>query len=275
MPCQSDFGLVYTIYLLAVARMFGYPTYLHHHNFGYINDRRRLMDAALVAGGPEVAHIFLCDYMLRRFGETYKSPKRSLVISNAAFVPPQPSQAVPPESGALRIGLLSNLNREKGLYLFFDLLRAAHDQGLNLQGRLAGPVRDPDDRRALEAAQNELGDRLLYAGPLYGQKKTQFYESIDVFVFPTLYRNEAQPTVVYEALAAGNLIVAHERGCIASQVQSDGLVIPGDQPFVLNALSWLRHLKAKGNTDSRISIALRSSETYTRERAKARNALSS
>ncbi|MBB4427339.1 glycosyltransferase involved in cell wall biosynthesis [Bradyrhizobium sp. CIR48] len=275
MPCQSDFGVVYTMYLLAVARLFGYPTYLHHHNFGYINERRRLMEATLRAGGPAVVHIFLCDHMRTRFCATYWKPELSLVISNAAFVPPAASQARASTSGSLRVGLLSNLNREKGLYLFLDLLRAARDQGLNIYGTLAGPLREPDDKRAVEAAQKEFGDRLQYAGPIYGADKTQFYESIDVFVFPTIYKNEAQPTVLYEALAAGNVVIAYERGCVASQVGNNGIMVPQGEPFVPAALASLRNLEAsQEHMASRGSVACQMTEMHIAERAKARRALS-
>ncbi|MCK1757380.1 glycosyltransferase family 4 protein [Bradyrhizobium sp. 137] len=270
MPCQSDFGLVYTAYLLAVARLFRYPTYLHHHNFGYINERRRMMESTLRAGGSEVVHIFLCDYMRTRFGETYGQPKRSLVISNAAFVSPLANRTIPSPGGLLRIGLLSNLNREKGLYLFLDLLRAARDQGLNIHGTLAGPVREPDDRTALVAAQKEFGERLHYAGPLYDDDKTRFYQSIDVFVFPTIYANEAQPTVLYEAMAAGNLVLAYERGCIASQIHKHGLIISADQPFAPQALAWLSdlHNNFDGARRSSVSDEMRIRHIDERERAR-------
>ncbi|MGL9621357.1 glycosyltransferase family 4 protein [Bradyrhizobium sp. U531] len=275
MPCQSDFGLLYTIYLLAIARLFSYPTYLHHHNFGYINEKRGMMEAALRAGGPEVVHIFLCDHMKARFGETYRQPTRSLVISNAAFVRPQAERPhLSSFEGPLRIGLLSNLNREKGLYLFLDLLRVARDQGLNIHGTLAGPVREPDDQRALEIAQKDLGDRLHYTGPLYGDEKIRFYESIDVFVFPTIYANEAQPTVLYEAMAAGNVVIAYDRGCVASQLKKQGIVIAQDEPFVATSVAWLLNLQANSDRFStRTSVALSMTEMHLTERAKARAAL--
>ncbi|WP_439405837.1 glycosyltransferase family 4 protein [Bradyrhizobium sp. DASA03076] len=275
MPCQSDFGLVYTIYLLAVARLLRYPTYLHHHNFGYINERRRIMGLALHAGGPETVHIFLCERMQQRFGETYWRPKRSVVISNAAFVSPTTNRLEPSSEGPLKIGLLSNLNREKGLYLFLDLLRAAREQGLNVLGTLAGPVREAQDKSALEAAQKELGDVLQYAGPLYADDKLRFYESIDVFVFPTIYANEAQPTVLYEALAAGNLVIAYERGCIASQIGNSGVSISQDEPFVPAALAWLHKLQERREkTASRASVVHITTDMHVAERAKARVALS-
>ncbi|MGY4330324.1 glycosyltransferase involved in cell wall biosynthesis [Bradyrhizobium sp. LB7.2] len=227
------------------------------------------MRAALHAAGPKVVHIFLCEYMRDRFGQTYWKPERSVIISNSAFVSPQ-ANSITSVGAPLRIGLLSNLNREKGLYLFLDVLRATRNEGLNIHGILAGPVQDPGDRLAIDAAQEELGDALTYAGPLYGDKKLGFFASIDVFVFPTTYVNEAQPTVLYEALAAGNLVVTYDRGCIASQVTGEGLVIPPDHPFVPRAAAWLRELKVGVSRDSRESIALRMAGTHRSERAKAR-----
>ncbi|UWU91384.1 glycosyltransferase family 4 protein [Bradyrhizobium sp. CB1015] len=274
MPCQSDFGLVYTIYLLALARLFRYPTYLHHHNFGYINERRQLMALALRIGGPKVVHIFLCERMRDAFGKAYWRPDRPIVISNAAFVVPKSSRTVRSPDEPLKIGLLSNLNREKGLYLFLDLLRATRDEGLNVQGTLAGPLREHNDEIALNLARQELGDRLSYVGPLYGEDKLRFYESIDVFVFPTVYANEAQPTVLFEALAAGNLVVAYDRGCIASQVGQNGLMIPQGEPFVTNALTWLRTLEGRFQPEGRTDIIHEASERHILEKERARYALS-
>ncbi|MET4330379.1 glycosyltransferase involved in cell wall biosynthesis [Bradyrhizobium sp. i1.15.2] len=274
MPCQSDFGLIYTIYLLALARLMRYPSFLHHHNFGYINEKRRMMEFALRTGGPKTVHIFLCDHMRRSFGETYWMPERAIVVSNIAFVPTQAGRALPTPKASLRVGLLSNLNREKGLYLFLDLLRAARDQGLNIHGTLAGPLREAEDQLALEAAQQELGNLLTYTGPLFGDAKLQFYESIDVFVFPTIYANEAQPTVLYEAMAAGNAVISYERGCISSQVGNCGLVIAKEEPFVPAACEWLREFEANcERTASRRAIARKITDMHAAETANAREAL--
>lgn len=274
MPCQSDFGLVYTIYLLGLARLLRYPTYLHHHNFGYINQRRRMMAGALRAGGANVVHIFLCEHMKGRFGQTYWKPERSAVISNAAFVSPLSLQTSPEPSSSLQIGLLSNLSRDKGLYHFLDLLRMARDTGLQVQGSLAGPVKLPDDRIAIELAQKELGDRLRYLGPIYGEDKFRFYASIDAFVFPTTYANEAQPTVIYEALAAGNLVIAYERGCIASQVKNMGLIIPQVKPFVPTALEYLRALSSdRSIAASRTSLISDMVAMHNKEKERARSIL--
>lgn len=271
MPCQSDFGLLYTIYLLLLARLLKYPTYLHHHNFGYISERRQLMATALRAGGPNIVHIFLCEHMRESFSETYCKPERFAIISNAAFVSPGRPQPLQPRTASLKIGLLSNLNRDKGLYHFLELLRSARDAGLTVHGILAGPARLPHDKSAIALAQQELGDLLHYKGPLYGEDKIEFYRSIDAFIFPTNYTNEAQPTVIYEALAAGNLIVAYERGCIASQVGKNGMIVSRTEAFAPAALEYLRTLSANtSTTTSRPAIVLNMAQLHAAERAKAR-----
>jgi hypothetical protein len=40
-------------------------------------------------------------------------------------------------------------------------------------------------------------------------------------------------------LAAGCQVISYDRGCIATQVKDDGLVIPRDRDFVAAAMDWL------------------------------------
>lgn len=238
--CEGGLGLVYSWVVIAAARITGMPTLLHHHSFAYIERRSALM-RLVVGTHPDICHIFLCCTMQGKFEAVYRRGGDGAVLSNAAFVPPDDgaSDDVREEAEGLVIGLLSNLTREKGLYRFLELLRVAAERGVAVRGVLAGPVALDEDRAALARAQAELGDRLDYRGPLYGPDKAVFYRDIDVFVFPTDYANEAQPTVLFEALAAGCRIVSYDRGCIANQVEDDGLVIPRDRDFVAAAMDWL------------------------------------
>ncbi|MFN3548824.1 MAG: glycosyltransferase family 4 protein [Mesorhizobium sp.] len=237
--CDGDNGLIYTAFLVRLARALGYMIYLHHHNFSYIDRPRALMRAVLRAGGDRLVHIFLCETMAEAFGRAYPGPLRHTIVSNAAFVPPSTTLRAPREDGVLTIGLLSNLNRAKGLHTFLDLMRAAKEKGLPIRGILAGPLAEPADRPALEAALAELGDSLAWLGPVHGADKDAFFAAIDVFVFPTTYANEAQPTVIFEALAAGNLVVAYDRGCIKAQVGNNGLVISKHTAFRDSCLYFL------------------------------------
>ncbi|MGY3412382.1 glycosyltransferase involved in cell wall biosynthesis [Bradyrhizobium sp. GM5.1] len=106
-----------------------------------------------------------------------------------------------------------------------------------------------------------------------GKEKCDFYRSIDVFAFPTTYINEAQPTVVYEALTAGIPVIAYGRGCILSQVRGSGLVIPPTDAFVTPALAWLRDYAANRGRFKREMIASEMMAAHEGERKRAKSAL--
>ncbi|MFG1266251.1 glycosyltransferase family 4 protein [Xanthobacter aminoxidans] len=248
--CEGGLGLLYTIAVVSLARILGYRILLHHHSFKYIDVPSLPMRAVLAVGGG-LTHIFLCPGMRDRFEAQYHCATQALILSNAAFVAAQTPTAAPPSNEAVVLGHLSNLTREKGLYLFLDLLRAAVEAGLNVRGVLAGPTASTEDAAAIEAARVALAGKLDYRGPLYGAAKDQFYRDIDVFVFPTCYANEAQPTVLFEAAAAGNRIVAYDRGCISAQVNTLGLVVSRDGEFAAAALDWLRRSEVDGDRPAR------------------------
>jgi acetyltransferase-like isoleucine patch superfamily enzyme len=238
--CEGELGLVYTLALVATARLAGYTIFLHHHSFAYIHHSRPLMRLLTRIDG-DLTHVFLCEGMQRQFAARYGDVANGKVLSNAAFVAPLDRSA--PPSGTedtLIIGHLSNLTREKGLYIFLDLIRATVSSGQNVRAVLAGPVTLADDRAAIEEACRSLGDRLDFRGPVYGEEKNSFYSDVDVFIFPTQYINEAQPTVLFEAQAAGCKIASYDRGCIAAQVGTDGLLVPRAADFVATTLAWLR-----------------------------------
>lgn len=254
--CEGGSGLVYTACLCAIARIMGHRIFLHHHSFSYIDRAKPLMRLVLAIAGNKLVHIFLCPEMRDRFSVAYARTIRSVIVSNLAFVESCDALERPAApASAMRVGLLSNLNREKGLHLFLDLLRTARKRGLNIEGLLAGPATDPQDRLAIATAQEELAPMLTYLGPVYGPEKQRFYEAIDAFVFPTIYAHEAQPTVLYEAMAHGARVISFNRGCIGAQVGADGCVVAQDADFVEEALAALSSLiDAKCARETRRSI---------------------
>ncbi|MER2520297.1 MAG: glycosyltransferase family 4 protein [Bdellovibrionales bacterium] len=268
--CEGGYGLVYTLLLVLAARCVGASLYLHHHSFYYIDRAFPLMALLLKIMGRSVTHIFLSPDMAQRYADRYRQCVRGIVLPNSAFVEPAPqlerSEPSSPEEG-LTIGLLGNLNEEKGLGRFIETLRLAKAKGLNVKGILAGPVAAAQDRITLENAKRELADRLDYRGPVYGGDKQAFYKQIDVFVFPTSYPNEAQPTVIFEAMAYGLPTLSIDRGCIKGQVGVAGAVAQRDADFPSFALDHLARWLADPNTFS--TLRLDTSRRFLEDRAKA------
>jgi glycosyltransferase involved in cell wall biosynthesis len=209
-------GVVYDLPLALTARLLGYRIYIHHHSFSYINRRNRWTAVLIAITGRAATHICLSAGMARRLGSLYPQASRTIVLSNAALIPPGPPRAA--RNGPIRLGFLSNLIPEKGVDTAIEVAGALRAAKRDIVLAVAGPALDPDMQSLLARTQHALGTGFEYRGPLYGAEKAAFLQDLDVFLFPTRYVNEAQPLVILEALAAGIPVLATSRGTIAEDV---------------------------------------------------------
>lgn len=226
--CNGGGGLIFTYFLLQICRLLGLRSTLHHHSYAYINDHVGLMARIVAASSPSshVVHVFLAEQMQDDFVKRY-GPVDGVVLPNAYMVPRAAKRE--PTDGPLVLGLLSNLSCDKGLDRFVTLAQNLKAAGIPFRARLAGPVVDKD-AGFLEKALTEIPE-LDHAGPVYGKEKADWLASLDLFVFPTNYRNEAQPIVIYEAMAQGVPTLSVNRGCIAEQVGDCLEVMPDLKSF--------------------------------------------
>lgn len=240
--CNGGSGLAYTVLQLIVLRALGMPGFLHHHSFQYILYPNGLMRWAVSIGAKRLTHVFLCETMREKF-QTIYGEGNAIVLENCAFVPEQPTPTPHGNEQTLKIGLLSNLCKEKGLYDFLDIMRQSAARDLQVKGVLAGPAQGAD-LAAIRLAQAELGDRLTYIGPVYGAEKDMFFSAVDVFTFPTDYVTEAQPTVIFEAQSFGCPVISRAAGCIAAQLGPQEWLIEKNADFVEEALQIITQLSS-------------------------------
>lgn len=233
---SGGLGVFYDLLFLAVARLFARRTVIHHRNFTYVDRHSRGMAVAVAAAGQKATHVFLCDRMRERFRAQYPRSFQAIVVTNAAHTP---ARAAPKRvsTGRLTIGLLSNLWVEKGTLDFIALFERLVADGRDVGALMAGPVWDRQTETAIARAQRNHGDRFAWLGPVYGDDKDRFFDAIDLFIFPTRYPNEAEPNVVYEAMAAGVPVIATDRGCIPNQLADAGVAISSTEGFVETALA--------------------------------------
>lgn len=188
---------------------------VHYRNFSFFRTRHPAMQMLAAVLGDRAHHIFLDDFMRERFEALYGARKHLLVVSNAATcdVTPDTDPEVP-HHGPIRVGYLSNLTNEKGFDTVVATFQLLAEQAPDLVFAIAGTPVGDDEARLLEELRAALGKKLSYFGQVEGARKQAFFESLDVFVFPTVYRQEAQPNVIFEALAAGNTVVATRHAAI-------------------------------------------------------------
>jgi glycosyltransferase involved in cell wall biosynthesis len=81
----------------------------------------------------------------------------------------------------------------------------------------------------------DIGDRILFTGPLYGREKLEAYVDADVYVLPSFY--ETFPVSVLEAFACGTPVIVTDRCGIADVVSGQaGLAVPYDKDQLKDAL---------------------------------------
>jgi glycosyltransferase involved in cell wall biosynthesis len=225
---NDGLGIMIMIPFLLLCRILNLEVYIHHHSFKYIVNKSHLVSIITLISGPLSTHIFLCQCMLEQFSKRYGGRFKNYVIPNTVAHPPEPMDKVA-ENRPFTIGLLSNLTIEKGLGDFLQLLAQCPD----IRGVLAGPILGSVENDLYIEAAKLLGDRLIYLGTVHPNKKSEFFEKLDLFVFPTRYKTEAYPLVLLESLSHGVPFSSWERGCIneLSNLNSS-IVIPSDNDFV-------------------------------------------
>lgn len=238
-------GQLLDLPFLLLARIFKVPTFIHHHSFAYINQRSWITALCVLIAG-KAQHIALCQEMANGISINYGiHPRRITILSNAAFLPNPESKITnghtSKQSGhSIRIGFLSNITAEKGIFEFFSTLRQADAAGIHYKAEIAGPVEE-SIRKRFESELAELPNA-KHVGPVYGAEKQKFFQRIDLLLFPTRYQNEAEPVTLHEALQAGATVVAASRGCIGGMLPNNCGTAQPIEKFIPIALAALNEL---------------------------------
>lgn len=215
MSVSGGWGMLYELMILGARRSDRVGVVLHHHSFRYLDAPFEPMRRLARAAGPDALHMVLCPGMGRALQAVYPRVRRTLVLSNAAFMSPGPAQAR--RKGCRVVGHLSNLSREKGVFEVLEAAAAAREYCPAVRFQIAGPF-ESDAVEAEFRRRVDLLPNVSYVGALYGPAKSDYFQRLDCFLFPTRYRNEAEPLVIHEALGAGCPVVAFDRGCIGGMV---------------------------------------------------------
>jgi len=214
---DAGLGSYYSLIHMIVATGLFSSVLIHHRSFRYIDSPSRAARLMTTWARARVTHVFLSPEMAARFQEQY-GPVAFMIATNAHFVADQIAEPSIRSPGPIRIGHLSNLCRDKGFFLVAAVFEGLVERGLDVELWLAGPVIEPDVDETIKQLSRTHGDRVHYVGPLSGASKVAFYRNLDVFLFPTQHTQEAQPNVIYEALAAGIPVYATSRGCISEML---------------------------------------------------------
>ena len=113
--------------------------------------------------------------------------------------------------------------------------------------------------RELETLCADLGiqDRVTFTGPKPPGELKSFYRSADLFVYPSLYENFAQP--VLEAAAEGLPVIATPVGVVPEIVKDGetGFIVSGDPASISARIEQLKEPKVRTEFGKRIREKVR------------------
>ncbi len=231
---NSEAGLFMTRLLVRAGRALGYDVCLHHHSYLYIDHydpRMARIDRMMTADDTHLVH---CQQMADEFRAKYPTKAQFEFIYPSIVSLPlgQPRRSA---NKPMRLGHLAHLSVAKGLDHVLETFRALRQQGRDVRLSLAGPFHTVEAERMVADAIKANDGRVEHLGGVYGDGKTEFFNSIDCFLFPS--RTESWGIVLNEAMAAGVPVIATDRGCIRTFVANGaGLVVGDDKRFVAEAV---------------------------------------
>jgi glycosyltransferase involved in cell wall biosynthesis len=253
--CAVDAGSggYYSCLFAGVARLLGLETFLHHHNYNYLVAPTRPIAWLTRIAGPSARHVVLCDRMAEDLHVLYPAVRQTIVAPNGIEPSARPDRGE--RSDVLRLGLLSNLTREKGVDEFIHIVDRLRDEGMAVVGRLAGPAAPPALADEIGRRADDPASGIAWLGRLDPAGKAAFFATIDVFVFPT--HMESFGLVLLEALAHGVPVIAPRHGCICLfEGTPAARIVPVSDDFVTAACVHIRDL-AQTSDPAAMALAAR------------------
>lgn len=231
-PINGGMGQVYDIVYVVLCRIFNAKVYIHHHSFNYLSKYSLLFNLLIRFAGDNVKHIVLGHEMALKLMQKYKVEEiKIFVVSNIAFFDGNELDSKKPED-TIVIGYLSNLCLEKGIDTVAYLFKSLANNGIKFKGLIAGPISDDKVKFIINDLVTEL-DNVDYIGGVYSEDKDEFFKSLDIFLFPSRYKNEAEPLVLYEAAKYGALVLGSQQGCMREVIDRlGGYSFPIDQNWL-------------------------------------------
>lgn len=233
-------GMIITSIIAFFGKLRKTSIILHHHTSQHVDQEWALMRFLAWCAGKSATHLTICPVMSADLSERYALVEKTDHISNVVHVLPKQGCISGNDGKKLSLGYMSKLSREKGVFEAIQLLSELVRKDVNACLHLAGSFSSKDEENLIRSKISDISDRVIFHGFVEGPQKSAFLHSIDIFLFPTLYRNETQGIVNLEALAHGVPVVAYARCCIASDLMdSGGLAVPPNKDFVQAASTFI------------------------------------
>lgn len=139
----------------------------------------------------------------------------SYIIRNFVSILPGKKHKTQVKKDKITIGYLSNFFIAKGILEFLQIASDIRRKCPNIEVMVAGQSGDINSDKIKSKCEIL---NFTFLGAIYGDKKSAFFEELDIFIFPTSYHNEYSPLVLLEALSADTVVYSTDTGIIKSTI---------------------------------------------------------
>jgi glycosyltransferase involved in cell wall biosynthesis len=255
MSASGGLGVFYEALFIGTAAVCGKKVFYHHHSYAYLTKPSRFRKYLFRLFRSSLYHVLLGEDMRAIFTELY-SPLHAISISNAVFIHQSPNDSHTPlrfNEESLSFLHISNLSHEKGLHRFLSLVERAQLSKPRWTFILGGPLPSNCDQTTIRRI-HEL-ENLEFVGPVSPSDKMKLYQSASFFVFPSLYKNEAEPLVVLEAMSSGCIPLVYPVGLLKEIVGLAECILPiSDYFFPDNIFNCVQTILDSGINQTSLRI---------------------
>jgi len=176
--------------------------------------------------------------MAQRLRDLYLPNGKISIVSNSAFVHCQLDNVLLNRKKIKTIGFLGNIEEEKGIFDFLEIIKILADLKIDIRALIAGPFIHLNIQKMVMNTISEFSN-VDYVGPKYGLNKDLFWGEVDVLLFPT--RNDAEPLTVIESLSFGVPVLTRDRGCLGEIITpAVGDAIHMDEDYIDEVVAKLK-----------------------------------
>ena len=223
---ESGHGIIYNKIIFFFTRMKGGRIILHHHTSEHTIAESKRFKSLIDKNSKNITHIFLSKSMEHDFFRNYGNAS-SIVINNSSLIKITTPLLHKNICEKITIGYISNITIEKGIANIYNIIAKLVENNVNFDFILAGPVTDEKSHDVIKKCASIAGEKFKYLGKVYGSSKDDFFESIDLLVFPSEYKYEAQPLVILEAISRGIPV-------LSSKIGYSWEIVPSNRFFLAN-----------------------------------------
>ena len=224
------------VLLIALLRLFRIKIVYHLHNKGIlISKEKKINDLLYRFVFKNSSAIILSEYLYFDIESYIPKSKVYNCPNGIKDYHPEISFLTLPANDTLKILFLSNLIKDKGVFVLIEACSILKNKGYSFQCDFVGGEGDITEEQLMAIVkQKGLSEHVKYLGKRYGKLKEMAYEHADVFILPT--RNDCFPLTILEAMQHALPVISTIEGGVPDIVdngETGFLITPYDNVMAL------------------------------------------